>query len=53
MNYLTENNIVYRCQSGLPQETDTCLSYFTDELLAKFDFGLLTRIILIALKKFF
>ena len=44
MEYLTDNKILYRCQSGFRKNhsTDTCLSYLTDKILTGFDSGLLT-----------
>ena len=55
MNYLTENNIFYRYQSGFCRNhsTDTSLSYLTDKILTGFDSGLLTGMILIDLQKAF
>ena len=55
MNYLTENNILYRHQSGFHKNhsTDTCLAYLTDKILTGFDSGLLTGVILIDLQKAF
>ena len=55
MNYLTESSILYRHQSGLRKNhsTDTSLAYLTDKLLADFDSGLLTGMILIDLQKAF
>ena len=53
MNYLTENSILYRHQSGFPKNysTDTSLTYLTDKILTGFDSGLLTGMILIDLQK--
>ena len=50
MNYLTENNVLYRYQSGFRKNhsTDTSLAYLTD-----FGSGLLTGMILIDLQKAF
>ena len=44
MEYLTDNKILYRYQSGFRKNhsTDTCLSYLTDKILTGFDSGLLT-----------
>ena len=44
MNYLTENNILYRYQSGFHKNhsTDTSLSYLADKILTGFDSSLLT-----------
>ena len=53
MKYLTDNEILYRYQSGFRKNhsTDTCLSYLTDKKLTGFDSGLLTWMILIYLQK--
>ena len=55
MEYLTDNRILYRYQSGFRKNhsIDACLSYLTDKILTGFDSGLLTGIILIDLKKTF
>ena len=55
MNYLTENSILYRHQSGFRKNhsTDTSFAYLTDKILAGFDSGLLTGMILIDLQKAF
>ena len=55
MNYLTENSILYRHQSGFCKNhsTDTSLAYLTDKILTGFDSGLLTGMILIDLQKAF
>ena len=55
MEYLTDNKILYRYQSGFRENhsTDTCLSYLTDKILTGFDSGLLTGMIFIDLKKAF
>ena len=55
MEYLTDNKILYRYQSGFPKNhsTDTCLSYPTDKILTGFDSGFLTGMILIDLQKAF
>ena len=55
MNYLIENNIPYRRQSGFHKKhsTDTFLEYLTDKILTGFDSGLLTGMILIDLQKAF
>ena len=44
MNYLTENNILYRHQSGFHKNhsTDTSLACLTDKILIGFDSGLLS-----------
>ena len=49
MEYLTDNNITYKYQSGFRKNysTDTSLSYLTDKILTGFDSSLLTGIILI------
>ena len=51
MNYLTENNILYRYQSRFRKNhsTDTSLSYLKDQILKRFDSDLLTGVILIYL----
>ena len=55
MNYLTENNILYRHQPGFHKNhsADTSLAYLTDKILTGFDPGLLTGMILIDLQKAF
>ena len=55
MNYLMENNILYRCESGFCKNhlTDTSLSYLADKVLTGFDSGLLPLTILIDLLKAF
>ena len=55
INYLTENIIFYRHQSGFRKNhsTDTSHKYMTDKILIGFDFGLLTGMILIDLQKNF
>ena len=55
MNYLTDNNILYRYQSGFCKNhsTDTSFSYLADKILTGFDSGLLTEIILIDRQKAF
>ena len=55
MEYLTENNILYKYQSGFRKNhsTDTLLSYLTNKIMTCFDSGLLTGMILIHLKKAF
>ena len=55
MNYLTENSILYRHQSGFRKNhsTDTSLAYLTDKILTGFDSGPLTGMILIDLQKAF
>ena len=53
MEYLTDNKILYRYQSGFRKNhsTDTCLSYLTDKILTGFHSGLLSGMILIDLQK--
>ena len=53
MEYLTDNNILYKYQSGFRKNhsTDTSLSYFTNKIMTCFDSVLLTGMILIHLKK--
>ena len=55
MEYLTDNKILYRYQSGFRKNhsTDTCLSYLTDKIRTGFDCGLLTGMILTDLQKAF
>ena len=55
MNYLTENNIIHRYQSGFRKNnsTGTSLSYLIDKILRGFDSGPLTGMILINLQKAF
>ena len=55
MEYLTDNEILYRYQLGFRKNhsTDTCLSYLTDKIRTGFDCGLLTGMILIDLQKAF
>ena len=55
MKYLTDNNILYKYQSGFRKNysTDTSLSYFTNRTLTGFDSDLLTGMILIDLRKDF
>ena len=55
MEYVTYNNILYKYQFGFRKNhlTDTSLSYLTNKILAGFNSGLLTRIILINLEKAF
>ena len=54
-NYLDENNILYKYQSGFrtKHSTDTCLSLLNDKILTGIDNGLLTGMILIDLQKAF
>ena len=55
MNYLTENNVLYRYQSGFRKNhsTYTSLGFLTDKILTGFDSGILTGMILIDLQKTF
>ena len=55
MNYLMENNVLYRHQSGFRKKhsTDTSLAYLTDKILTGLYSGLLTGMILIDLQKAF
>ena len=55
MNYSTENNVIYRYQSGFLKNHSTCtsLAYLTDEILTGFDSGLLTGMIRIDLQNVF
>ena len=55
MNYLTENNVLYRYQSGFRKNhlTDTSLAYLTEKILTCFDSGLLAGMTLIDLQKAF
>ena len=55
MEYLTDNSIFYKYQSGFRKNhsTDTSLLYLTDKILTGFDCGLLTRMIFIDLQKAF
>ena len=47
MEYLTDDKILYRYQSGFHKNhsTDTCLSYLTNKIRTGFDSGLLTGMI--------
>ena len=55
MEYLTDDNILYKYRSGFckSHSTDTSLSYLTNRLLTGFDSGPLTGMILIDLQKAF
>ena len=55
MNYLAENSILYKQQSGFCKNhsTNTSLAYLTDKVLTGSDSGLLTGMILIDLQKAF
>ena len=54
-NYLDENNILYKYQSGFrtKHSTDTCLSVLNEKILTGIDNGLLTGMILLDLQKAF
>ena len=54
-NFLFENNILYKYQSGFRKNhsTDSCLSYLNDKILQGFDSGKITGMILIDLQKAF
>ena len=51
--FLSENNILYNCQSGFRpnHSANLCLAYLTEKILKGFDEGLLTGMILIDLQK--
>ena len=53
MNFLLDNNVLYKYQSGFRKfhSTDACLSYRHDEITKGFDSGLLTGMLLIDLQK--
>ena len=53
--FLTENNILYKFQSGFRNNhsTDFCLSFLNDKILKGFDSGMSTGMILIDLQKAF
>ena len=55
MEYLTDNNVLYKYQSAFCKNhsTDTSFSYLTNRILTGFDSGLLTGMILIDLQKAF
>ena len=55
MEYLTDSKILYKYKSGFRNNysTDTSLSYLTNKIMAGFDSGLLTGMILIDLQKAF
>ena len=55
MNYLMENNVPYKYQSGFRKNhsTDTFVAYLTDQILTDFDSVLLIGMILIDLQKAF
>ena len=54
-DYLNENNILYKYQSGFrtKHSTDTCLSLLNDMILSGIDNGMLTGMILMDLQKAF
>ena len=54
-DYLNENNILYKYQSGFrtKHSTDTCLSLLNDKILTGIDNGMLTGMVLIDLQKAF
>ena len=54
-NFLLENNVLYKLQSGFRSNhsTDFCLSLLNDKILKGFDTGLITGMILIDLQKAF
>ena len=54
-DYLNENNILYKYQSGFraKHSPDTCLSLLNDKILTGIDNGMLSGMVLIALKKMF
>ena len=53
MNFLSDNNTLYKYQSGFRKfhSTDTCLLYLHDKITKGFDSGLLTWMFLIDLKR--
>ena len=55
MNFLSDNNVLYKYQSDFPKfhSTDTCLSHLHDKITKGFDSGLLTVMVLINLQKVF
>ena len=55
MNFLSDNNVLYKYQSGFRKfnSTDTCLSYLRGKITKGFDSGLLTGMVLIDLQKAF
>ena len=55
MEFLDKHNILYKFQSGFRKNysTDFCLPYVTDKISKGFNFGLLTRVILIDFQKAF
>ena len=54
-DYLNENNILYKYQSGFrtKHSTDTCLSLLNEKIFTGIDNGMLTGMILIDLQKTF
>ena len=55
MEYLTDNNILCKYQSGFRKNhsTDTLLSNLTNKIITGFDSGLLTGMIFVDLQKAF
>ena len=55
MNFLSDNNVLYKYQSGFRNfhSTNTCLSYLHDKITKGFDSGLLTGMVLIDLQNAF
>ena len=55
MNFLSDNNVLYKYQSGFRKfhSTDTCLSYLHEKIAKGFNSGLLTGLVLIDLQKAF
>ena len=54
--FLSKNKIIYRFQLGFQKKnysTNTCLGHLTGEITTRFEKGLFTGMILIALKKAF
>ena len=55
MNFLSDNNVLYKYQSGFRKfhSTDTCLSYPRDKTTKDFDSCLLAGMVLVDLQKAF
>ena len=55
MNFLSDNNVLYKYQSGFRKfhSTDTCLSYPHDKTKKDFDSCLLAGMVLVDLQKAF
>ena len=55
MNFQSDNNVLYKFQSGLRKicSTDSCLSYLHVKITKDFDSGLLTGMVFIDLQKAF